>query len=109
MICSTILHPLTEVRVQKIFSNGQQAKFVDRILSRDKTKERLFSGKVATVELNSGKSKHFGQQFNHSPSLVRGKRSKKLLKNSKAKFVDCSSIPSPAIKQRNSELEGKLQ
>ena len=45
---STILHPLTEIRGQKICSNGQQAKFVDcsRILSPDKPRKRELEGKL---------------------------------------------------------------
>ena len=90
-------------------SSKTMLKFVDRILSPDKTKEQLFRGEAVPVELNSGKSwlktKHFGQQFNHSPSFVWGKRSKKLLKKSKAKFVRESHL---LIIQRKSELEGKL-
>ena len=47
---STILRPLTEVRGQKICSNGQHAKSVDRSsnISSDKTLEKQIRGKNAS-------------------------------------------------------------
>ena len=48
---STILRPLTEVRGQKICSNGQHAKSVDRSsnISSDKTLEKQNSSKLSKV------------------------------------------------------------
>ena len=56
--CSTILHPLFEVKGLKFCSNGQQAKSVDRLsnISSGKTLEKQIRGRNnASVYENSGK------------------------------------------------------
>ena len=46
--CSTILHPLTEIKGLKFCSNGLQAKSVDRSgnISSDKTLEKQLEGQM---------------------------------------------------------------